>query len=146
MSAIAKGLVYGDSNGRDKETNTVESRADFLVLVLLDRLSRQEPAQLPTIDSLAASLNISPSYLRHIIKRKTGISFRQHIKALRLRQARQLLQETFWTVKQVMLEVGVSDHSHFAKDYKKEFGESPSQTRCQAIAGERRAKFMCATK
>jgi AraC-like DNA-binding protein len=37
------------------------------------------------------------------------------------------------SVKQVMVKVGLADHSHFARDYKREFGESPSETRRHSI-------------
>ena len=53
----------------------------------------------------------------------------RYLKHARLDRARQLLQETQLAVKQVSIEVGIFDHSHFARDYKKEFGESPSDTR-----------------
>lgn len=133
-------------NLREKEPGAGEGRNDFLVTLLLDHLSRQEPARMPSIDTLAASLNMSPSHLRHIVKQRTGVSFRRYVRTLRLRRARQLLQETFWIVKQVMLEVGVSDHSHFAKDYKNEFGESPTQTRYNAIASGKTINATWATK
>ena len=133
-------------NLRERETGTGEGRNDFLVTQLLDHLSRQEPARMPSIGALAASFNMSTSHLRHIVKQRTGVSFSRHVRTLRLRRARQLLQETLWSVKQVMLEVGVSDHSHFAKDYKKEFGESPTQTRCNAIAAGRTINATWATK
>ena len=121
-------------NAHPEEMGVVTGRADFLLATLLSYLSRQEPSRMPAIHSLAASCNMSPSRLRHIVKQKTGVSFSRYIKTLRLRRARQLLQETFWSIKRVMLEVGLSDHSHFAKDYKKEFGESPTQTRYSAVA------------
>lgn len=117
-----------------EQSDALDKRADSIVSVLLNHLSQQAPAHMPTLESVAESLNLSPGYLRHIIKQQTGTSFSRHIKTLRMRRARQLLQETCWTVKQVMIEVGISDHSHFAKDYKKEFGESPTQTRCKALA------------
>lgn len=118
---------------RQSTTHTVENRTDSLALILVEHLSKQVGAQMPTVNSLAAAVNVSPSHLRHIFKRKIGVSFGRYVKGLRLRRARQLLQETFWTVKQVMSHVGVSDHSHFAKDYKKEFGESPTQTRWRSV-------------
>lgn len=141
-------LLVKSNNGNQSGQNTSagEGRNDFLVSLLLDHLSKQELARMPSIDSLAATLNMSPSYLRHIVKQRTGVSFTRYVKGLRLRRARKLLQETFWSVKQVMLEVGVSDHSHFAKDYKKEFGESPTQTRCNAIVSGKKINATWATK
>lgn len=88
------------------------------------------------IDSCCSRLLVSGLPCREDcrIKQQTGISFTRQIKRLRLRRAQLLLRETCWNVKEVMNQVGLSDHSHFAKDYKKEFGESPTETRCKAIA------------
>jgi AraC-like DNA-binding protein len=116
-----------------------------LASAVLSHLSGQEPSHMPTVHSLAAIFNISASHLRHVLKQQTGLSFSRHVRILRLRRARQLLQDTCMTVKQVMVEVGMSDHSHFAKDYKKEFGESPTQTRWLALATGKQART-CATK
>ena|SRR5215472_8608949 len=139
-------LVKSDTRNLDEREGAGEGRNGFRVTLLLDHLSRQEPARMPSIGMLAASFNMSPSHLRHIVKQHTGMSFGRYVRTLRLRRARQLLQETFWSVKQVMLEVGVCDHSHFAKDYKKEFGESPTQTRCNAIASGKTINATWATK
>jgi len=38
------------------------------------------------------------------------------------------LAETNLRVKEVMHKVGINDLSHFVRDYKKVFGESPSET------------------
>lgn len=116
------------------ETGVVKTRSDLLISLLLDHLSKHEPARMPSLTSLARAFNLSASHLRHVIKKTTGMSYGRYIKTLRLRRARQLLQETFCSVKQVMSEVGFVDHSHFARDYKKEFGESPTETRWSSIA------------
>lgn len=122
--------------------NAVDKRTESIASVLLAHLTESTSAGAPTLASLADKLNLSAGRLQHIIKKETGISFSQHIKILRLQRARKLLQETCWTVKQVMIEVGISDHSHFAKDYKKQFGETPTHTRCAALV-TRNASVPC---
>ncbi len=122
------------SSNHSQSFNAVDKRTESIASALLTYLSESTSAHAPTLAALAHKLNLSASRLQHIIKQETGISFTQHIKILRLQRARKLLQETCWTVKQVMIEVGFSDHSHFAKDYKKQFGESPTHTRCAALA------------
>jgi AraC-like DNA-binding protein len=104
---------------------------DYRIHAALDHLSRHDLSGAPHLNYLALSVNMSPSGFRQLFKAQTGVPFSRYIKILRLFRARRLLQETHLTVKQAMIAVGLFDHSHFAKDYKKEFGESPSTTRME---------------
>jgi AraC-like DNA-binding protein len=44
-------------------------------------------------------------------------------------RAKILLETTFLSVKQIMTEVGLSDESHFVRDFKSAYGESPTKFR-----------------
>jgi AraC-like DNA-binding protein len=112
-----------------------------LISSVLDYLSHQEVASIPDLRTIASYMNISPSHFCHIFKAQTGVPFTRYVKSVRMRHARKLLQETCMTVKQVMFEVGISDHSHFSKDYKREFGENPTETRRNAASGKKRAQL-----
>lgn len=107
----------------------ITKQTDQRISAVLDYLSIQELARFPSIGSIAVSINLSLSRLRAIFKEQTGISIACYVKRLRLQRAHILLQQSLLTVKQVMAQVGVEDHSHFSRDYKKQFGESPSRTR-----------------
>jgi AraC-like DNA-binding protein len=122
---------------RETTEALINRQPDSRISAILHYLSTQDPTTMPDLNAVAATLNISASHLRHAIKTQTGISFRRHVKSLRMGRARQLLQDTCLTVKEVMIGVGMSDHSHFAKDYKKEFGESPTETRWKALANNK---------
>jgi transcriptional regulator GlxA family with amidase domain len=86
------------------------------------------------INEIAAKLHISRSHLAHLFKREVGIAPTHYVKVLRLRKARVLLETTFLSVKEIMAIVGFADPSHFVRDYKQEFGETPSQTRASMRA------------
>ncbi len=81
------------------------------------------------LDQIARSVNLSTSRLRHLFTRETGISPLHYVKAVRLRLARRLMLQSFLTVKEVMGQSGFSDVSHFVREYKRVFGETPSETR-----------------
>jgi PAS domain S-box-containing protein len=59
-----------------------------------------------------------------------GTTPNRHIKSIRLREARLLLQtcDNATTVTAVALRCGFANMGHFAKDYREEFGQSPSDT------------------
>jgi len=81
------------------------------------------------INEIAQELHISSSHLRHIFKREIGMAPKHYVKVLRLQKAKELLETTFLSVKEVMAAVGFSDLSHFVRAYKAQHGVRPSQTR-----------------
>jgi AraC family transcriptional regulator of arabinose operon len=80
-------------------------------------------------DEIAKGLNISSSRFRHLFKRELGMSHREYQRRLRLMQARQLVANSFLSIKEIAYIVGINDMSHFSRDYKALYGETPSQTR-----------------
>lgn len=55
----------------------------------------------------------------------------QYLKHLRLEQARDLLENSFKPIKKIGSTVGMSDPSHFTRDFKEKYGASPSDYRKQ---------------
>jgi transcriptional regulator GlxA family with amidase domain len=82
-------------------------------------------------NDLAESLNLSASRLRYLFKEQTGISFRKYLRLVRMKQAKHLLETTFLTVNETARMVGITDASHFVRDFEKEFGLSPDRYRKQ---------------
>jgi len=81
------------------------------------------------VGQIASSLNLSESRFRHLFKQELGISPTQYLKIVRLGQARELLTSSFLTIKEVAVRVGFNDISHFVRDYKNLFGQTPSEAR-----------------
>jgi len=78
---------------------------------------------------LAESVNLSPSRLHQLFKRETGMPPARYLRLLRMQGARELLETTHLSVKQVMARVGVTDESHFVRDFKKTYGLTPARYR-----------------
>lgn len=78
-----------------------------------------------SIDALAKDLGISSSGLHHHFKAVTDMSPLQFQKQLRLQEARRLLLSEDIDVASAGYKVGYDDPSHFSRDYKKRFGNSP---------------------
>jgi AraC family transcriptional regulator of arabinose operon len=78
---------------------------------------------------LAGLMNLSCSRFSHLFRTEYGCAPGAYIQARRLDHARTLLVDTTLSVKQVMSAVGVRDPSHFARDFKRRFGESPTVLR-----------------
>lgn len=84
-----------------------------------------------SVSSMAASVNLSPSRFQHLFKLETGVTPSSYLKALRIEEARKLLETTFLTNQEIIAKVGIRDDSHFARDFKKAHGLSPGQYRAR---------------
>ncbi|SRR5260370_4966611 len=78
---------------------------------------------------IASNLNLSGSRFRHLFKKELGMSPRHYARLVQLEKAKDLLKNSFLTVKEVAALVGVNDMSHFSRDYKVQYRQTPSQTR-----------------
>jgi AraC-like DNA-binding protein len=86
------------------------------------------------IGEIVGVLHLSPSRFRHLFKQHTGFSPAQYVKDLRLRYARELLERSNLSVKEVMAAVGLNDFSHFVRDFKAMHGVTPLQARVLRMA------------
>lgn len=99
---------------------------------LIINLMREELHQDLTLDDLARSVNLSLSYLHHLFKDETGTTPWLYLHDLRLEKARELLVTTMLSVKEIMNRVGMKDKSHFGREFKKTYGQSPGKYRMSA--------------
>ena len=81
------------------------------------------------LEAVACLVNLSPSRLQHLFKTDTETSPAKYFKSLRLRRARELIETTFLTTKQIMIRLGINDESHFVRDFKDTFGLPPAHYR-----------------
>ena len=103
-------------------------------------LMQENPKGAWSPDTLARAVNLSLSRFQHLFKAEVGMAPSHYLRALRLEQARKLLQTPRLTVKQIMNEVGVEDKSHFAREFKKAYGLTPTAYRAaHLLAGEVKA-------
>lgn len=83
------------------------------------------------ISTIAQSVNLSPSRLRHLFKAETGVTPEQYLRSRRMQQAKVLLETTFLRVKEIRDQVGISDRSCFGRGFKRAYGVSPAEHRAR---------------
>jgi AraC-like DNA-binding protein len=88
-----------------------------------------------SLGDLARAVNLSPSRFHQIFKNETGHPPAKYLRMLRMERARQLLETSFLSVKEIRFKVGVSDESHFVRDFKKTYGLTPTRYREEYLAG-----------
>jgi AraC family transcriptional regulator of arabinose operon len=82
-----------------------------------------------SLEQLAKSVNLSASRLRHLFSAEVGMSPMQYLQAVRMRKAKEMLETTFMSVKQIMCLIGVGGRNHFSNNFKKAYGMSPTRYR-----------------
>jgi transcriptional regulator GlxA family with amidase domain len=82
---------------------------------------------------ITALAGLSRSRIDNLFKAELGQSPMQYLQELRLKKACQLLETTSLKITQVSLVVGYQDHSHFFRNFKKQFGITPSECRARHL-------------
>jgi AraC family transcriptional regulator of arabinose operon len=103
---------------------------DFRIQIVI-QFMQENLSHALSLEKLATAVNLSPSRLSHIFKAETGLSPAQYWKSLRLREAANLLTNSFLRVQEITQRVGIQDESHFHRDFKKTFGLTPLQFRAR---------------
>ncbi len=84
-----------------------------------------------TLSRLAHAVNLSESRLRYLFKAETHKTPARYLKHLRMARAKYLVETTFFTIKEIAHHVGISDQSHFVRDFERLYGLSPSRLRAR---------------
>jgi AraC family transcriptional regulator, transcriptional activator of pobA len=84
---------------------------------------------LPTVNSLAGELNISPAYLSDMLRTVTGQNTQQHIHACMIEKAKEKLTTTNLSVSEIAYELGFEYPQSFSKLFKLKTNLSPLQFR-----------------
>lgn len=79
------------------------------------------------VEMLSRKVAMSAPILYKKLKAVTNMSVNEFVKSLRLKKAAQLLQQKNHTVYEVAYAVGYNDRKYFSKEFKKQFGKTPSE-------------------
>lgn len=99
---------------------------------VLDYISSNLDREL-TLEQMAQSVKLSRSRMHYLFRTQLGMPAIQYVRMRRLERARDLLKTTSLSVKEIRARVGMQDRSHFARQFKKTYGVTPSQYR-RAVA------------
>jgi len=81
------------------------------------------------IEQIAASLGISPGYALEAFRKLYGMSPRQYLSDLKMREAKALLQQSHLGLKEIAARLGYAELSHFSRQFKRWTGLSPQHYR-----------------
>jgi transcriptional regulator GlxA family with amidase domain len=114
------------SSTRGRKASRLVQQAEALALARVD-----EPLH---VSALCHDIGVSERTLRKAFHRVHGVPPCRHLRMLRLSNARRALMSadgTLAKVTEIALSFGFAELGRFSVEYKKAFGESPSQTLCR---------------
>lgn len=108
--------VQGDSQCRDERINEIMNYIQTNYLTV-------------SLEELAEQMHLSSPYLSKYIKEKTGETFGECVRNVRMKKACILLKNGSATVENIAESVGYPNVEHFNRLFKKKFGMTPVQFR-----------------
>ncbi len=89
----------------------------------------QNNYQTVTLDDVSSAFFLSPQYMSKYIKEKTGKTFQENVKEIRMTKAKRLLKNTNNSVENIAEIVGYPNVEHFNRMFKKLFQMTPREYR-----------------
>ena len=81
------------------------------------------------LSGIAELVGLSTSRMRDLFTAAVGMSPMRYVRFRRMQLAKGLLEETLFSVKEVMVKVGLNDASHFVRDFRNQYGLTPKKYR-----------------
>ena len=130
LDSLMKMLLIkaADCSGR---RDNVQQAADPHYSLLVDLRAKiyRNPQLKWNVDTMAADVNMSRSYLQHIYREMFGVSCISDVISSKIEKAKELLTETSCTVSQVAFMCGYDNEEHFMRQFKKLVGMTPTRYR-----------------
>lgn len=94
----------------------------------LRQIRKEYPSDL-SLEYLAQSVGLAPSYFSYVFKRETGETFIKYLTDYRMQKAKELLDTQPYKVSQIAKLCGYDNPSYFNRLFKNTFGVTPTQYR-----------------
>ena len=125
-SSIA--ALVSAANRLTKELNCTQVREERIVDIM--NYIQNHYADV-TLEELGAQFHLTAPYLSKYIRAKTGETFQEAVKKARMKKARILLKDSGQKVETIAASVGYENVEHFNRLFKKTYGMTPLQFRCE---------------
>ncbi len=84
-----------------------------------------------TLESIARTADLSPTYFAALFKRSTGLAPHQFVMSRRIEKAKELLSNTRISIADIAVQAGFSDQSHMTRLIRRHVGLTPKEIRNQ---------------
>ncbi len=80
-----------------------------------------------SLDDVSREVNISPYYFSKLFKDEAKENFIEYVTGIRIEKAKELLEQSQLSVKEICTKVGYSDPNYFSRTFKKNVGVTPTE-------------------
>lgn len=87
------------------------------------------------ISDIAKDVYLTPTYISRLFKQKTGKTIGEYLTAVRVKRAKELLENSTMKLYEISYAVGYTSSSYFARIFKQSTGFSPMEYRDQVCGG-----------
>jgi AraC-like DNA-binding protein len=107
------------------------SLADRALAKLRDEIAQRLGEADLAIDEISRDLQVSPSYLAKLLRRRWDTNFSRFLREVRISKAKELLAATNLTTTLIAEQTGFHDYRYFSNQFKRSVGLTPSGYRAQ---------------
>jgi AraC family transcriptional regulator of arabinose operon len=105
----------------------MDARVEWAIAMMGRELARPL-----SVSELARRVDLSTSRFTHLFHQEIGCGPARFLRELRLDRARDLVERSSLSIKEIMAAVGFNDPSHFTRDFAARHGASPRRIRARA--------------
>ncbi|MBA4493316.1 helix-turn-helix domain-containing protein [Paenactinomyces guangxiensis] len=87
-----------------------------------------------SLEEVAGHLYLNPSYFSRLFKKETGETFIEYVTRMKMNRAKELLDQTSYSVGKICEMLGYDNQSYFIKMFKSHTGLTPVEYRSQKIS------------
>ncbi|UJF36060.1 response regulator [Paenibacillus hexagrammi] len=102
-------------------------------LLTLKQYIKQHANEDLSLEKIAATVDRNPYYVSKVFKEYFGMNYIDYLTDCRMETAKQLMQETDKSLKEITYEVGYHDPNYFSRVFRKIVGHSPTDYRKMLI-------------
>ncbi|QKS46376.1 AraC family transcriptional regulator [Paenibacillus cellulosilyticus] len=139
-------LAEGSAVSADEATNAYVMSAlrrsremrEHQTISALDRARRYIESRFTeelSLEEVADHVHLNSFYLSKVFKQYVGETFIDYLTSLRIKRAKQLIEDDALSLKEICFEVGYKDPNYFSRVFKKVTGVTPSDYRASGSKG-----------
>ncbi|AZS13374.1 helix-turn-helix transcriptional regulator [Paenibacillus lutimineralis] len=106
-----------------------DSNEDRLYSSMLSYVAQNYADYNLSLSTVAEQLSLTPSYVTRYFKNKNGLPLMQYVSRIRIEKAKELLETTNFSIKEIVEQVGFVDENNFSRAFRKREGVSPTKYR-----------------
>ncbi len=106
-----------------------DEKSDDLITLVKNKIDERYMTYDISLELLSREADVSSYYLSRLFREETGETFMEYLTNLRINKAKELINGTDRTMKDICQAVGYSDPNYFSRMFKKNVGITPTEYR-----------------